>query len=70
MSTGFMAGVPRLVCEDGRSLFQNTVDVCPVNAKPKAEQWPMLVIEAELRDFEERKHFKYLLSSIVYSHFH
>lgn len=48
---------PHLVPKESKSKFRTTIDLRPVNAATKAEQWPMPVIEAELSDFIGSTHF-------------
>lgn len=48
---------PHLVPKNSKAKFRTTIDLRPVNAATIAEQWPMPVIEAELSDFKDSKHF-------------
>lgn len=48
---------PQLVPKDPEAKFRTTIDVRPVNVATVGEQCPMPIIEAELSDFEDSKHF-------------
>lgn len=48
---------PHLVPKDSKFLFRTTIDLRPINSATKAEQWPMPIIESELSDFKDSKHF-------------
>lgn len=51
---------PHFVPKDLNARYRTTIDLQPVNAATIAEQWPMPVIEAELRGFMGIKHFAFL----------
>lgn len=57
---------PHLVSKDSEAKFRMTIDLKPVNMATVAEQWAMTVIEAELRDFKNSRHFTSLDCSSGY----
>lgn len=55
--TASWQAAPHLVPKDSKTKYRTTIDLRPVNAATKAEQWPMPIIEAELGDFKGSKYF-------------
>lgn len=58
--TAARKAAPHLDAIDTRSKYSITIDLSPVNAATRPEQWPMPIIEVELSSFVESKHFAFL----------
>lgn len=53
----------QLMLEDSKPKFRTKIDLFPVHAATKAEQWPGSIIKAELSDFSGSTSFS-LLNSV------